>query len=120
MYCGNCGKEIENGSAFCPECGVKAEAVQNAKPKINNQKMKKRMRLVVLILVIVIAAFVGIKIISYVQGIPSDEEIQAVANNIQNGSLVASDGKWIYYNDSGLCKMRLKDGKCKIASTLTV
>ncbi len=110
MYCGNCGKEIENGSTFCPECGAKVDAVQNTKPKFDNKKIKKLMRLVVPVLAIVIVAFVGIKIFSYIQSIPSDEEIQSAANNIQNGSLVASDGKWIYYNDSGLCKMRLKDG----------
>lgn len=110
MYCGNCGKEIENGSTFCPECGAKVDAVQNRKPKIDNQKIKKLMRLVVPVLAIVIIVFAGIKIFSYIQSIPSDEEIQMAANNIQNGALVASDGKWIYYNDSGLCKMRLKDG----------
>lgn len=110
MYCGNCGKEIENGSTFCPVCGAKVDAVQNTKPKIDNQKIKKLMRLLIPVLAIVIIAFAGIKIFSYIQSIPSDEEIQMAANNIQNGALVASDGKWIYYNDSGLCKMRLKDG----------
>ena len=24
-YCGNCGKEIEEGTVFCPECGKKVE-----------------------------------------------------------------------------------------------
>ena len=28
MYCGNCGKEIENGSTFCPECGTRIENSQ--------------------------------------------------------------------------------------------
>ena len=23
MFCTNCGKEIQEGSAFCPECGAK-------------------------------------------------------------------------------------------------
>jgi len=71
MYCGSCGKEIENGSTFCPECGAKVDAVQNTKPKIDNKKIKKLMRLVVPLLAIVIVAFVGIKIFSYVQSIPS-------------------------------------------------
>ncbi len=26
MFCKNCGKEIKEGSAFCPECGAKAES----------------------------------------------------------------------------------------------
>ncbi len=110
MYCGNCGKEIENGSAFCPECGAKIEAVHNASLKGDNPKVKKMVRLIIPIVAIIVVAFVGIKIFSYVQSIPSEEEIQMVANNMQNGALVASDGTWIYYNDSGLCKMRLKDG----------
>lgn len=25
MYCGNCGKEIPDGAAFCPECGFKVK-----------------------------------------------------------------------------------------------
>ena len=25
MFCKNCGKEMKNGSAFCPECGAKLE-----------------------------------------------------------------------------------------------
>lgn len=110
MYCGNCGKEIENGSTFCPECGAKTEIAHNTIPKGDNQKIKKMMRLIIPIAVIIVVAFVGIKIFSYIQSIPSGEEIQMAANNVQNGALVASDGTWIYYNDSGLCKMRLKDG----------
>ena len=67
--------------------------------------------MVIPMIAIVIVVFIGSKIISYIQGIPSTEEIQAAANNLQNGALVASDGTWIYYNDNGLCKMRLKDGE---------
>ncbi len=26
MFCKNCGKEMQDGSAFCPECGTKAES----------------------------------------------------------------------------------------------
>jgi len=107
MYCGNCGKEIAYSLAFCPECGTKVEIVENGKTKINNQKMKKQ---VIPVLVVIIVAFIGIKIFSYIQSIPSKEEIQRATNNVQNGALVASDGKWIYYNDSGLCKIRLKEG----------
>lgn len=36
MFCANCGKELEVGAAFCPECGVAvkqpAESVQPAEP----------------------------------------------------------------------------------------
>ncbi len=33
MFCKNCGKEIKNGSAFCPECGAKAETNAVAQEK---------------------------------------------------------------------------------------
>ncbi len=110
MYCGNCGKEIEYGSTFCPECGAKIEVAYSGNPKGDNQKIKKIMRLIIPIAVIIAVAFVGIKVFYYIQSIPSEEEIQMAANNVQNGALVASDGTWIYYNDSGLCRMRLKNG----------
>lgn len=110
MYCGNCGKEIEDGSTFCPMCGTKIEDAQNVKSNGNNLKVKKTVKLLLPIVAIIVVAFAGIKIFSYIQSIPSKEEIQMAANNLQNGALVASDGTWIYYNDSGLCKMRLKDG----------
>ncbi len=110
MYCGNCGKEIENGSTFCPECGAKVETAHVATEKTVNPKTKRIIQLVITAFAIFIVAFIGIKVISYIQSIPSAEEIQTAANNVQNGALVASDGTWIYYNDSGLCKMKLKNG----------
>lgn len=111
MYCGNCGKEIADNVTFCPECGAKIEAAQQAvKTKSFNPKTKKLMKLGVLVVAIIAVAFIGLKVFSYIQSIPSEAEIQMAANNVANGALVASDGKWIYYNDSGLCKMRLKDG----------
>ncbi|MCM1334819.1 MAG: zinc ribbon domain-containing protein [Bacteroides sp.] len=30
MFCTNCGKEIENGSSFCSECGAKQSTVKIA------------------------------------------------------------------------------------------
>lgn len=111
MYCGNCGKEIADNATFCPECGAKTEATQQeVKLKSINPKTKKLMKLIVLAVMIIAVVFIGLKVFSYIQSIPSEAEIQMAANNVQNGALVASDGKWIYYNDSGLCKMRLKDG----------
>lgn len=110
MYCGNCGKEIPDNSTFCHNCGAKAGNVENAGVKIDSQKIKKVIRLICSIVAVILVVLIGIKAFSYIQSIPSEEEIQAVANNVQNDSLVASDGKWIYYDDNGLCKMRLKDG----------
>lgn len=110
MYCGNCGKEIPNDSTFCPDCGAKTGNTENGSAKIDSQKVKKVIRLFCPIIAVILVALIGIKVFSYIQSIPSEKEIQAVANNVQNDSLVASDGKWIYYDDNGLCKMRLKDG----------
>ena len=36
MYCRNCGKEIENSAAFCPECGAStAQQTATAQPVVN-------------------------------------------------------------------------------------
>jgi len=32
MYCNNCGKEIENGTAFCPNCGNAIANEQQQQP----------------------------------------------------------------------------------------
>lgn len=39
MFCINCGKEIQDGSAFCPECGANQQAVTSASVSnaINNE-----------------------------------------------------------------------------------
>lgn len=41
MYCGNCGKEIEDDAAFCPECGSRVEATQKTKVKGPKWEIKK-------------------------------------------------------------------------------
>lgn len=33
MFCGNCGKEVKPGAAFCPHCGAKTGAVVAAAPE---------------------------------------------------------------------------------------
>jgi len=33
MFCGNCGKEVKPGAAFCPHCGAKTGAVVTAAPE---------------------------------------------------------------------------------------
>ena len=111
MYCGNCGQKIADSATFCPECGTKIEGTRkNVKHKERDPNTKKLMKLGVIGAAIIAVTCIGLKVFSYIQSIPSEAEIQMASNNIQNDSLVASDGKWIYYNDSGLCKMRLKDG----------
>ena len=34
MYCGNCGKEIEDGVTFYPECGSKIESEYHQKAAV--------------------------------------------------------------------------------------
>lgn len=120
MFCGNCGKEIEDGVTFCPECGAKTgitssidmeESKVYSPPKKTNPKIK-----IVLIILVVIAVLsvVGIKIIGYIQSIPSDGEIILTANNLSNSAFATTDGKWLYYFDgNGLCKEKLSNRKNK-------
>lgn len=112
MYCGNCGKEITDTTIFCPECGARNETAR-VQPKSTNPQAKKPVKLGIIVVVIIALTFIGVKVFSYIQSIPSEEEIQMAANNLQNGAVVASDGKWIYYNNDGLCKTRLKDSSKK-------
>lgn len=110
MYCGNCGKEIEDRAIFCPECGSKVQVESLQKVEQPKRINYKPLKLIIPLAVIIVIVFAGMKIFSHIQSTPSIEEIQTATNNMQNGALVASDGTWLYYNDSGLCKMQLEDG----------
>ena len=77
MFCGNCGKEIENNATFCPECGAKVEAAKTGKEKTVNPNIKKYARLAIVILAALAIVIIGVKVFSYIQSIPSDEEIQS-------------------------------------------
>lgn len=120
MFCGNCGKEINDGATFCPECGVKtgitssnnmAESKVYSRPKKINPKVKIAS---IILVVVVVLSVIGIKTIDYIQSIPSDSEIMLTANNLSNGAFATTDGKWLYYFDeNGLCKEKLSNGKSK-------
>ena len=58
MYCGNCGKEIKEGSAFCPACGAKVVIVKTGR---ENSKKKNRKKIFIPVLLIIIIAIIGIK-----------------------------------------------------------
>lgn len=109
-FCGKCGAELEGDSFFCSECGAKIECDKEIINKKDKTKVKKIMWSAIVIISIFAVAFIGIKVFSFVQSVPSEKEIQMSANNLQNGAGVASDGEWLYYCGDGLCKMRLKDG----------
>lgn len=54
MFCHNCGTKLDEGSAFCPECGARQD------PEDEPQKKGKKGLVIVLILVVVIAVAVGV------------------------------------------------------------
>lgn len=110
MYCGNCGKEVENDAAFCPVCGSHIPEKDGKKTIIGSKKAGKLIVAVVVITAIIIATWVGLKVYFYFQSIPTNQQLQLAVNNYQNGGIVTTDGKWLYYNDNGLCKVRLDDG----------
>jgi len=42
MYCSKCGKQIEDGSRFCPECGAQFGAATHATPQPGNSAQGTR------------------------------------------------------------------------------
>lgn len=66
MYCGNCGKEIEDNGSFCPECGMQIKAVQSKSSKenlIRRRGKKKVVILFVLFICILAGAYVLVKVV---------------------------------------------------------
>lgn len=106
MFCGNCGNEVESGSTFCPVCGSPVEA--SNKKGVDSKKVGKLIAIVVAVVAIVIVATVGLKVYSYIKSKPTDKQLELAVNNYQNGGIVTTDGKWLYYNDNGLCKVLLR------------
>jgi len=108
MYCGNCGKVIKDGDGFCAECKALLKPEQQ-KVKQKSKRLRKIGRIGISLIVIGVMAVIGLKLYGAVLKIPTDKQMQTAINNSQNGGLVATDGKWLYYNDVGLCKVRFKD-----------
>ena len=106
MFCGNCGNEIESGSTFCPICGSTVEE----KKGVDSKKVGNLIGILITVVTMIIIATVGLKIYSYIKNKPTDQQMELAVNNYQNGGIVTTDGKWLYYNDKGLCKVLLKDG----------
>lgn len=80
------------------------------KRQVDSKKAGKVIVIVSMIAVVAIIATVGLKIYLYLHSIPTGQQLQLAVNNYQNSAIVATDDKWLYYNDNGLCKIRLKDG----------
>lgn len=108
MYCGYCGAEIEDDAVFCPSCGARTENSS----KTGRQSGNKKIKLIGIGLAAAAAVLLaGIILFSNSRRKSLNSQIQCAVNNYQNGGIVATDGKWLYYQDKGLCRMRMKDGR---------
>ena len=54
MYCGNCGSEVTDGSAFCGKCGMSVSGVAMTAPEPDGSKSESKAKMA---LVLHIAAF---------------------------------------------------------------
>ena len=92
MYCGNCGKEIKEGSAFCPACGAKVVIVKTGR---ENSKKKNRKKIFIPVLLIIIIAIIGIKNVSNIK--PGVEKF-LTKNNVQKDDM--DDDEQAGWNDT--------------------
>lgn len=92
MYCGNCGKEIKEGSAFCPACGAKVVIVETGR---ENSKKKNRKKFFIPVLLIIIIAIIGIKNVSNIK--PVVEKF-LTKNNVQKDDM--DDDEQAGWNDT--------------------
>ena len=65
MYCGNCGKKLDEGVTFCPECGAEIVAKQNAKSPNNSKGSVKASKLSIAIVAICFVAIVIVGVVVY-------------------------------------------------------
>ncbi|MBQ7295951.1 MAG: DUF5050 domain-containing protein [Clostridia bacterium] len=128
MFCGNCGKEINDGVTFCPECGAKtgitsSNNIEESKVYSRPKKINPKVKIAAIVLIIIaVLSVIGIKMINYIQSIPNDNEITLTANNIMNSAIASTDGEWLFYfEDDFLFREKLSNGKNKecINSTLS-
>ena len=99
-------QKLRKGLLFAPS----VDWLLKKKPAIDNKKVGKIIALGIAIVAVVVVATVGFRIYSYFKSLPTEQQLQYAVNNYQNGGIVTTDGTWLYYNDSGLCRVRLKDG----------
>lgn len=88
MFCQKCGKQIEDGSRFCPYCGAKnALEPEQKNQEILDKKVKKgrkKKKLPVVIIAIVVLLILGMVIFSGSDPSPSSEQLISL---VQNGYL---------------------------------
>lgn len=89
MYCKNCGKEMEEGSRFCPHCGTENASAtgESSKPAapVKKKERKKKKPLIIAIVAVVILLVLGIAVFS--GGDSSQEEGEQLITMVQNGYL---------------------------------
>ncbi len=123
VFCHNCGASVPENSGFCQNCGAKIEVI----PQVNvnqasqepyyrpKKKLSKKTKVIIIVAIAVgVALLAGIKTIDVIKSIPTDKQIRMVANNLQNNSLAASDGKWFYFfgkGNDGLHRQKVSNGK---------
>lgn len=65
MYCGNCGKKLDKGVAFCPECGAKIADGQKSKVPINSKNPIKAPKLPMAVAAICFIAVIIVGVLVY-------------------------------------------------------
>ena len=93
MYCQNCGKEIETGVSFCPNCGSPV----NNKPTAKKKKKKGIGCLTFLCIIIILAA---VLIVSSIGSEPSDQAIDAAPNANDTSNAQMSEAKTVDNTDA--------------------
>ena len=90
MICKNCGKEIQDGVAFCSSCGAKADEVPvnntNVVPAPEQHKKKHKG-------LIIFCSIVGVLLLSIVIFSIFDEERESIANNSSSSDEAESESK---------------------------
>ena len=86
MFCGSCGKEIEDGAKFCTYCGAKTESKDDVINEAPPKKKKGALKWIAVGILVLVVLFIGI---SSVKTTKRNNEIKAVFDNALS---LAEDG----------------------------
>lgn len=108
MYCHNCGKELPDGSKFCPDCG----AAQAAAPKMNSAPARPAAPTVTLNsrTLLIVAGAVILVLLAVLIFRPGQSK--APASQAEQDPASALVGTWT--NKDGVGLKFTKDGKLKL------
>lgn len=89
MYCKNCGKEMEEGSRFCPHCGTENASVtgEGSKPAapVKKKERRKKKPFIIAVAAVVVLLVLGVAVFS--GGDSSQDEGEQLITMVQNGYL---------------------------------